>query len=56
MAYIPWEFVQAEVDEALANLPEGKKVKLKIESHDGLHDSKGVKSFNIKIVDKDGDE
>ena len=53
MVHIPWEFVQAEVDKALANLPEGKKVKLEIESPDGLHDSKGVKSFNIKIVDKE---
>ena len=49
MAHIPWEFVQAEVDKALANLPEGKQVNLKIESNDG----KGVKSFNIKIVDKE---
>ena len=52
MAYIPWEFVQAEVDEALANLLEGKKVNLQINSDDG----KGITSFNIKIVDKDGDE
>ena len=46
MAPIPWEFVQAEVDEALANLPEGKKVDLKIKSDDG----KEITSFSITIV------
>lgn len=52
--FISWEFVQAEVDKALETLPKGKKVDLVIEGSDGTTST--ITSFEINIIDKDGDE